>query len=86
MGPLNDEAVVRRVSEALVPVALNANRIPHTEAGDFFQAVITKTGWPQGVSVVTPDGAVLSFHYFRNQAGESWQQGQRIMACREGFR
>jgi hypothetical protein len=73
---LNDAAVVRRVSEALVPLALNANRIPHDDAGDFFQAVIKKTHWPQGVWVVTVDGQVLSFHYFREKPGENGQLAQ----------
>jgi len=64
------------VSESLVPVALNANRVPANEAGDFFRAVIEKTHWPQGVWVVTADGQVLAFHYFRDKPGENWQQAQ----------
>jgi hypothetical protein len=73
---LNDAAVVRRVSESLVPLALNANRIPEGEAGDFFRTILHQTHWPQGVWVVTADGQVLSFHYFREKPGENWQQAQ----------
>ena len=30
-----------------------------------------KQSWPQGLWIVAPDGAVLAFHYFRSQSGES---------------
>ena len=54
----------------MVPVALNADRLPEGEAGDFFRAAMRARRWPQGIWIVAPDGKVLAFHYFRVQSGE----------------
>jgi hypothetical protein len=73
---LNDTALVRRVCETCVPVALNANRIPADAGGAFFKAVLKKQGWPQGIWVVAPDGRILAHHYFKPQPGEAVRAGQ----------
>lgn len=73
---MNDAALVRRVADTCVPVALNANRIPADEGGAFFKAVLTKQGWPQGIWVLAPNGRILSFHYFRVKSGETPRAGQ----------
>jgi hypothetical protein len=54
----------------MVPFALNANRIPPNQAGDFFRKVIEEKKWPQGIWVVSPEGKILAFHYFRPKADE----------------
>ena len=33
--------------------------------------------WPQGLWVVTAEGKVLGFHYYRAKSGESYSQGQK---------
>jgi len=76
VGPLNDAAVVRLVSEHCVPVALNANRIPNDDAGRFFQAIMRQSRWPQGIWIASPEGKVLAFHYFQVKSGESPAQSK----------
>jgi hypothetical protein len=66
--------VVRRVADHLVPVALNTDRLPDTDAGRFFRALMRQ--WPQGLWVVAPDGRVIAQHYHRPKPGESFAAGQ----------
>ncbi len=66
--------VVKLVSECFVPVALNADRLPDTDDGKFFRALLKQ--WPQGLWVVTPGGKALGFHYHRAKPGESYADGQ----------
>jgi hypothetical protein len=54
----------------MVPFALNANRIPKSEAGEFFRKVIDEKKWPQGIWIVSPEGKILAFHYFRPKPEE----------------
>ena len=67
--------VVKLVAENFVPVALNTDRLPDTDAGRFFRTLMKQ--WPQGLWVVTPDGKVLGFHYHKPKPGESYAEGQR---------
>jgi hypothetical protein len=66
---------VKFVAETFVPVALNADRLPDTDAGKFYRALLKQ--WPQGLWVVTPDGKVLGFHYHKPKPGESAADGQK---------
>jgi hypothetical protein len=66
---------VKLVAETFVPVALNADRLPKSDDGDFFRTL--KKQWPQGLWAVTPDGKVLGFHYHRPKPGESYAEGQK---------
>lgn len=59
----------------MVPVALNANRLPDTEDGKFFRALLKR--WPQGLWVVTPEGKTLGFHYHQAKPGETYADGQK---------
>ena len=68
---------MKLVAETFVPVALNADRLPKSDDGDFFRTL--KKQWPQGLWAVTPDGRVLGFHYHRPKPGESYAEGQKIM-------
>jgi len=63
--------------ESFVPVALNANRIPDDEAGQFFRKIMATNRWPQGLWIVTPEGKVLAFHYFRVKSGETTAQSKQ---------
>lgn len=74
---MNDEQVVRRVAETMVPFALNTNRVPDNDGGRFFKTVLRKQDWPQGLWVVSPEGQILAFHYYRGKAGESIAQGKQ---------
>ncbi len=67
--------VVKLVSENFVPVALNADRLPDTDDGKFFRALLKQ--WPQGLWVVNPEGKVLGFHYHKPKSGESYADGQK---------
>ena len=60
----------------MVPFALNTNRVPDDEGGKFFKAILRKQDWPQGLWVVSPEGQILSFHYFRGKPGEKYAAGQ----------
>src|SRR5260221_11982891 len=60
----------------MVPFALNTNRVPEDEGGKFFKAVLRKQDWPQGLWVVSPEGKILAFHYFRGKPGETHAAGQ----------
>ncbi len=60
----------------MVPVALNANRIPENEAGAFFRAIMATNKMPQGLWIVSPAGKVLAYHYFRAQSGEKPSRGK----------
>src|SRR5262245_45943218 len=60
----------------MVPFALNTNRVPEDDGGKFFKAVLRKQDWPQGLWVVSPEGKILAFHYYRNKAGEKPAEGQ----------
>jgi len=66
---------VKLVAETFVPIALNADRLPDTDTGKFFRALLRQ--WPQGLWVVTTDGKVLGFHYHRARPGESAGDGQK---------
>jgi hypothetical protein len=68
---LNDPSVVALVAKNCVPIALNADRLPGDAAGDLFRKVIESSHWPQGIWVLSPDGKVLAFHYFKAGSGES---------------
>jgi len=61
-----------------VPVALNADRLPDTDAGRFFRALLGR--WPQGLWVVTPAGDTLGFHYHRPVAGDGFARNQQRWA------
>ena len=63
------------MADHFVPVALNNNRLPETEDGQFFQVLMKQ--WPQGLWVVHPDGKVLGFHYHKPKPGESFAEGQK---------
>jgi hypothetical protein len=60
----------------MVPFALNTNRVPDDEGGRFFKAILRKQDWPQGLWVVSPEGQILAFHYFRAKPGETYAAGQ----------
>jgi hypothetical protein len=60
----------------MVPFALNTNRVPEDDGGKFFKAVLRKQDWPQGLWVVSPEGKILAFHYYRNKPGEKPADGQ----------
>jgi hypothetical protein len=60
----------------MVPFALNTNRVPEDDGGKFFKAVLRKQDWPQGLWVVSPEGKILAFHYYRNKQGEKPAEGQ----------
>jgi hypothetical protein len=60
----------------MVPFALNTNRVPDDDGGKFFKNVLRKQDWPQGLWVVSPEGKILAFHYYRNKAGEKPAEGQ----------
>jgi hypothetical protein len=60
----------------MVPVALNTDRMPNDAAGQFFKDVMKSSRWPQGIWIVSPDGKVLAFHYFRPESGESPERGK----------
>jgi hypothetical protein len=66
---------VKLVAENFVPVALNTDRLPDTDDGKFFRALMKQ--WPQGLWVVAPDGKVLGFHYHKAKPGESYADGQK---------
>lgn len=66
----------------MVPVALNANRIPDDDAGKFFQKIMKQSGWPQGIWIASPEGKVLAFHYLKDVSGESPAQ-TRVRWVRE---
>lgn len=55
-----------------VPVALNTDRLPDTEDGQFFRTLMKR--WPQGLWVVKPDGQVLAFDYHKNTPGLNYQE------------
>jgi hypothetical protein len=55
----------------MVPFALNTNRVPDDEGGKFFKAILRKQDWPQGLWIVSPDGKILAFHYYRGKPGET---------------
>lgn len=61
----------------MVPFALNTNRVPNDDGGKFFKAVLRKQDWPQGLWVVSPEGKILAFHYYRVKAGEKYAAGQK---------
>ncbi len=67
--------MVKLVTENFVPVALNTDRLPDTDAGKFFCNLMRQ--WPQGLWVVTTDGKVLGFHYHKAKPGESYGDGQK---------
>lgn len=67
--------MVKLVSENFIPVALNADRLPDTEDGKFFGALLKQ--WPQGLWVVTPEGKVLGFHYHKPKPNEAYAEGQK---------
>ncbi len=60
----------------MVPFALNTNRVPEDDGGKFFKAVLRKQDWPQGLWVVSPEGKILAFHYYRGKPGEKPAEGQ----------
>jgi hypothetical protein len=60
----------------MVPFALNTNRVPDDEGGKFFKAILRKQDWPQGLWIVSPEGKILAFHYFRGKPGETPAAGQ----------
>src|SRR5438552_11420257 len=60
----------------MVPFALNTNRVPDNDGGKFFKAVLRKQDWPQGLWVVSPEGKILAFHYYRAKPGETYAAGQ----------
>lgn len=62
----------------LVPVALNADRLPDTDGGRLFRALLKR--WPQGLWVVTPAGDTLGFHYHRPAGGDSFKRNQQRWA------
>ncbi len=70
--------MVNLVGPNLVPVALNADRLPDTDAGRFFRALLKR--WPQGLWVVTPAGDTLGFHYHRPVGGDSYARNQKRWA------
>jgi hypothetical protein len=67
--------VVKLVTDHFIPVALNTDRLPDTDDGEFFRVLMKQ--WPQGLWVVKSDGTVLGFHYHRPKAGESYAEGQK---------
>ncbi len=60
----------------MIPFALNTNRVPDDAGGHFFKAVLRKQDWPQGLWVVSPEGKILAFHYYKPKAGEKHAEGQ----------
>lgn len=70
-GPLNDEQIVQRVSSTMVPLAVNADRIPNTPGGRLVRSIIRNTKVSQGLWILDPEGVVLGYHYFRPLPGES---------------
>jgi len=71
---LNNPAVIRLVADNFVPVALNTDRLPAGQDGQFFRNLMRQ--WPQGLWVVSADGKTLAHHYHRPRPGESYQAGQ----------
>lgn len=61
-----------------VPVALNADRLPDSDAGRFFRGLMRR--WPQGLWVVTPAGETLGFHYHTPTPGDSYARNQKRWA------
>ncbi len=70
--------MIRLVGPNFVPVALNADRLPATDAGRFFRALLQR--WPQGLWVVTPAGETLGFHYHRPTGGDNFARNQQRWA------
>ena len=64
------------MSESFIPLAINADRIADDAAGRFFRDIIKQSHLSQGIWVVTPEGKILSSHYFKAQNGESPRDGQ----------
>ena len=50
--------------------------MPKTEDGQFFRTLMKR--WPQGLWVVTPDGTVLAFDYYKNTPGVSYEENARM--------
>ena len=59
-------------------MALNADRLPDTDAGRFFRALLER--WPQGLWVVTTGGETVGFHYHRPVGGDSFARNQQRWA------
>jgi len=51
--------------------------VPDDAGGKFFKAVLRKQDWPQGLWVVSPEGEILAFHYFKGKTGETFAAGQQ---------
>ena len=64
------------IGKYFVPVALNADRLPKTDAGNLFKNL--KRRWPQGLWVVTPTGETIAFHYHKNVPGVSYSKNQQL--------
>lgn len=67
------------MTENLVPVALNTDRLPDTPDGRFFRGLLGD--FSQGLWVVTPAGKVLGFQYHKARPGDSWAENQRRWAA-----
>lgn len=61
-----------------MPVALNADRLPDSDAGRFFRGLLKR--WPQGLWVVTPAGDTVGFHYHRPTGGDSYARNRQRWA------
>jgi hypothetical protein len=70
---------VKLVTDNLVPVALNTDRLPDTADGRFFRNLLGD--FSQGLWVVTPAGKVLGFHYHKPRPGDTWAENQRRWAA-----
>ena len=73
---MNNAEVVELIGKHFVPVALNADRLPKSEAGNFFKKL--KRRWPQGLWVVTPEGETIAFHYHQNVPGASYSKNAQL--------
>ena len=63
------------IAKNFVPVALNTDRLPKGEDGDYFRELMKR--WPQGLWVVTPDGKTLAFHYHKPDPQKNYAQNQK---------
>ncbi|MBX9578789.1 MAG: hypothetical protein K2X87_00635 [Gemmataceae bacterium] len=70
---------MKLVTDNLVPVALNTDRLPDTADGRFFRKLLGD--FSQGLWVVTPAGKVLGFHYHKTRPTDSWAENQKRWAA-----
>ena len=68
------EEVIKRISQTMIPVALNYEKVLARESREsrFIHSMIKEQGDTQGVRVLSPEGKILgSFSGFGDMAGKT---------------